>query len=91
MGRLVLAIAMLLDVATTWYGIKYLGLTEANPLMMGIVHSVPLMLLAKATIYLIIAGIMRLSDKAWRWFYWWEVAVLQSAIVVWNLAKIGGW
>ena len=84
-------LASILDVATTWYALKYTGAVEGNPLMVGIANSVPLMLTVKALGFIIIASVVgaTISFRHWHRWIWIVLSLITFAAVVNNLVVIG--
>ena len=85
-------IASLMDVATTWYALKYTSAIEGNPFMVRIASSVPLMLLVKGLGFLLIVGVVRgtmRSFKTWHPWIWIVLSLITFAAVVNNLIVIG--
>ena len=84
-------IASLMDVATTWYALKYTSAIEGNPFMVRIANSVPLMLLVKGLGFLLIVCVIRytVSFKSWHPWIWIGLSLLTFAAVINNIIVIG--
>ncbi len=94
MGMAAFVTASLMDVATTWYALKYTSAVEGNPLMVGIANSVPLMLTVKALGFIVIVAVIGVTISFLRWHLWiWMVlSLITFAAVVNNIVVInGGW
>ena len=84
-------IASLMDVATTWYALKYTTAIEGNPFMRSIAESVPLMLCVKALGFLLIVCVIRytISFPHWHPWIWVSLSLLTFAAVINNIIVIG--
>ena len=83
-------IASLMDVATTWYALKYTSAIEGNPFMVRIASSVPLMLLVKGLGFLLIATILyKTQPKSRQPWIWVGLSLLTFAVVINNIIVIG--
>jgi len=92
MGMIAFVAASLLDVATTWYALKYTTAIEGNPFMSSIAESVPLMLLVKGLGFLLIAYVVKrtVSFRHWHKWIWIVLSLITFTAVVNNLFVIGG-
>jgi len=79
-----------MDVATTWYALKYTAAVEGNPFMSSIANSVPAMLLTKSLGLSLIATIIHVTQpkRRHKWI-WMLMSLLTFCAVVNNLIVIG--
>lgn len=90
-GRLAFVVAQLMDVATTWYALKYTNATEGNPLMAGIADSAIAMLAVKTVGFILMQGMLyALVPPRWARRAWWGMALITFGVVFSNLIVIGG-
>ena len=91
MARLTYAIASVLDVLSTWYGVGRGIAHEGNPFMVGIASSIPKMLAMKVVGFLVIAGLMvAWLPVSWRRWVWWALVLMTLVVVVNNVMIIEG-
>ena len=92
LGATAFTVVSLMDVATTWYALKYTSAIEGNPFMQSIALSVPLMLLVKGLGLAAIVAVMHVSMRQ-RWLRvvtWLTLCLMTLCAVINNLIVIGG-
>ena len=91
LGATAFAVVSLMDVATTWYALKYTSAIEGNPFMQSIAQSVPLMLLVKASGLALIVAVVHWTISFVHWHKWIWIALCSMTFiaVINNLIVIG--